>query len=367
VATQPPSKPTDSLPLPPEVTAADLTRALGQGVSDDLALLEDGLVALMRKGQLPVRVIQDMVRAIVEVRHQVKLAQQAGRVMAGRLRQSHEQVSIKAVLEAAIKERQVAMTAAGVSMNLKLKPVEVLVDPGMLVGLIDASLDWAQSQGNMISVSLGLKNWPKNGILTFEVRQAVMDRTVKQHDQEQTVAWHLLRATAYAMGVGLDHSQTGSSELLRMEFSRTVNEVAGLSLVEIDSGPDSGHSDAQMAGMRLLLIAEDLKLVTEVKQVARNMGLILDVVPNSRRAEKFCELELPHLILLDERKKDSFFDDLRDDILRQNSFFPFVEISGDAQTFEMSGWEAESVSRLGIGSIKSYLPQILTFELARAI
>jgi hypothetical protein len=362
-----PNKPTDSLPLPPEVTAAELTRALGEAVTDDLALLEDGLVALMRKGQLPLRVIQDMVRAIVEVRHQMKLAQQAGRVMTGRLRQSHEQVSIKTVIEEAIRERQVAMTAAGVSVNLKLKAVEVLVDPGMLVGMIEAALDWAQAVGNVISVSLGLKNWPKNGVLTFEVRQAVMDRTAKQYDQEQTVAWHLLRATAHAMGVGMDHSQTGSAELLRLEFSRTVNEVAGLSLVEIDSGPDSGHSDAQMAGMRLLLIAEDAKVIGEVKQVARNMGLILDVVPNSKRAEKFCELELPHLILLDERKKDSFYDDLRDDILRQNSFFPFVEIAGDSQTFEMSGWEAESVSRLGIGTIRSYLPQILTFELARAM
>jgi hypothetical protein len=362
-----PQKPADSLPLPSEVSAAELTRALGEGVTDDLALLEDGLVALLRKGQLPVRVIQDMVRAIISVRHEVKLAQQAGRVLNGRLRQSHEQVSIKSVVEDAIKERQVALTSAGVSVTPKLKPVEVLVDPGLLVGLIEAALDWAQGCGNVITVNLGLKNWPKNGILTFEVRQAVVDRNARTRDLEHTMAWHLLRATAYAMGVGMDHSQTASAELLRLEFTRTVNEVAGLSLVEFDGGPDSGHSSAQMAGMRVLLIADDSRVMAEVQAVTRQMSLILDTVPNAKRAEKFCELELPHLILVDERRKDSYYEELRDDILRQNSNFPFVEISGDSSTFEMSGWEAESVSRLGVGTIRSYLPQILTFELARAM
>ena len=122
-----------------------------------------------------------------------------------------------------------------------------------------------------------------------------------------------------------------------------------------------------MAGHRVLLVTVDEAVRGQVKQVCRSMGLQLEVVPSSLQAERICEMDKPHMIVIDERVRDARFEALWEDLRRFDSNLPFIEITNAADTLEMASWVSGSMARVGRGSLAAHLPSILVFELAKVI
>ncbi|MGH8830682.1 MAG: hypothetical protein ACREXV_06280, partial [Polaromonas sp.] len=165
-----------------------------------------------------------------------------------------------------------------------------------------------------------------------------------------SVNWHLLTHIAQAMGVTLEREikESGEATLL-LEFARTVRQLEGLSAMEIDeaTGDSSFHRCTKpLAGLRILLISNAPLVHGEVDGAGRLLGLRVDTAATVPQAQHYVKLDMPHLIIIDERLRDDAFNRLLQEIKNMDPNFGFLEISDDANTFEISSWMSDSMTRV---------------------
>ena len=305
------------------------------------------------------------VEAAVNVTRQ---SQQIARLAEGRLRQSHERIRLDELLHQTLSELSPALKARGIDIHRNIKPVEIIIDPGLLSSLVEAALTWGCSQGKRVVVSLGIKNWPEHGILA--IKASTPPGSLAPPANADTLAWQLLVLTAQVMGVTLEREITANGEaMLLMEFARTVKQLEGLTAVEMDaSGDSSFHNGTKpMAGMRLLLISNDPMVRAEVDEAGRLLGLMVDKVPSVEQAGRYVKLGMPHLVIIDERLNDDSFGRLQNDITSTDPNLGFIEIADESNTFEISSWMSDSMTRVSRDVMRAQLPSVLTLELARAL
>ncbi len=295
-------------------------------------------------------------------------SQQIARLAEGRLRQSHERIRLDELLHQTLTELSPALQARGVEIHRNIKPVEIIIDPGLLSSLVEAALTWGCSQGKRVVVSLGIKNWPEHGMLAIKASNP--PGSLAPPANADTLAWQMLVLTAQVMGVTLEREITANGEaMLLMEFARTVKQLEGLTAVEMDaSGDSSFHNGTKpMAGMRLLLISNDPMVRAEVDEAGRLLGVMVDKVPSVEQAGRYVKLGMPHLVIIDERLNDDSFIRLQNEITSTDPNLGFIEIADESNTFEISSWMSDSMTRVSRDVMRAQLPSVLTLELARAL
>ncbi len=297
-------------------------------------------------------------------------SQQIARLAEGRVRQSHERLKLHEIVNQALDERAPGLHRQGTEIYRNIKPVEIIVDPGLLSMLIESALDWATASGQQISVSLGIKNWPEYGVLAIRSSQTVVDsRFVQEPTAPDNVHWHLLAQVASAMGVTVVRDVAGGEIRLTAEFARTVKSLEGLTAVELDVGGDSSQhgTTKALAGLRILLVTTDPLVRGEVHNVCSMLGLLVDTVPTADKAVRYVETDQPHLIIIDEKIRDARFDGLIEDLRRHNPNFGLLEIAEGHNTFEVSSWMSDSMTRISRDVLRDQLASVLTLELAKAL
>ncbi len=295
-------------------------------------------------------------------------SQQIARLTEGRLRQSHERIRLDELLHQTISEQASVRNAQGIEIHRNIKPVEIIIDPGLLSSLVESALAWGCSQGKRVVVSLGIKNWPEHGILTIKAGNLPGSLAPPAH--ADTLAWQLLVLTAQVMGVTIAREITADGDAtLVMEFARTVKQLEGLTAVEMDaSGDSSFHNGTKpMAGMRILLITCDSLVRAEVEEAGRLLGLLVDRVLSVEQAKRYVKLGMPHLIIIDEQLNDDSFGRLQNEITSTHPNLGFIEIADESNTFEISSWMSDSMTRVSRDVMRAQLPSVLTLELARAL
>lgn len=346
-----------------------LVAQIGAALSDPLRVMQSLLDELaLGRAATPAH-ISHVKNALSVARTIATQSQQIARLGSGRLRQSHEKLKLDDLLREALQERTALFRQSGVELYQALKPVEVIVDAGLLVCLVDAALEWAVSMGRKLTVSLEMKNWPEHGMLLIRTSEGVQLGTQGDADADgdgNTLAWYLLVETASVMGVSVNRVVASSESSLVIEFPRTVKRLEGLTAVEVDTsygqlGGDSKH----MAGHRILVITDDSRLRLEIESTAYAMGLVVDFVLDSRQGVRFCELDIPHIVIIDERVRDPVFEELSADLRRADPNYPFIEIASESNVLEMAGWMSDSISRISRDSLRTQLSAILTMELAK--
>lgn len=294
-------------------------------------------------------------------------SQQLARLAEGRLRQSHERVSLDQMLDSALHERQHVFLARGVQLAKSIKAVEIVVDPGLLSNLVHTAIDWALDDSQQVSVSLGINDWPEHGLLSITATRGIEGRGPGHGGG--SLNWHLLEQIARAMGVTLTSQTTERATTLQLEFARTVKHLEGLTSMEIEasSGDSALHTGTKaLAGLRILLICTDTAVRAEVERACRALGLRPDTVADSAQAVRATERDQPHMIIVDERLRDPVFDELMQDIRRLDPRFGFLEITDQASTLEVSSWAGDSMTRVSRDMLRTQLPSVLTLELAKA-
>lgn len=347
--------------------APTLPGIIGAQLAQPLAAMQAVLAKLERNPAVPAIQRAALGRAIASA-HEIALkSQQISRLAGGRLRQSHERLRLDQLLADALDARSDGFRQAGRQVRRKIKPVEVIVDPGLLWSLLETAIGWAEGEGTQIQVSLDIKNWPEHGMLVLRAAHPALDAQGEALSVE-TIDWHLLQQIGQAMGLLVERSAEGGHSIVTIEFPRTVKQLEGLTAVEMNvGGGDSSFlgESRPLAGHRVLLVTADEYIRAEVKNACDALGLVMDTTPTTERAIRLCELDKPHMIVVDERLRDEAFDALREDLLRIDINFPMVEIASDANTFEMSSWMGDSISRIGRDALRSQLSSILVMELAK--
>jgi hypothetical protein len=299
--------------------------------------------------------------------------QQISRLAQNRVRQSHEKLSLPQVAQGVLDERKAEHAALGMVVNTRYKPVDIIVDPGLLVSLIVGALDWVTEFGGVVRMDTSMKTWPQHGVLTFVAAQGV--RTQADIDRNaavnQSIAWHLLQQIAQAMGVGLEMDETVTKRTLTIEFPRTVVALEGMTIMEMDAGP--GHSSFGavnsnfIAGLQVMLISADYAFSNTVRDICKSMSLRFESAPSVEKAERMCEQQVPHLIVCEEHLCDDRYDALLEDLQRHTPGFPTILVSDESHGFEFSDWSGNSKSRVSRGQITEQLPGAMTIELTRTI
>jgi hypothetical protein len=360
-------------PLAPPAPAPDyeLVATMGRQLSGPVASMQSIVQALLDTGKISRRKVQMLLGDLAAVRQLSMQSQQLLRLAQSPLRQSHERVRLDQLLLQALDEHVEAFKLHAVELVQRIRPVEVILDPGMVTSLVNAALDCAAVPGSRLLVTLELGNWPEHGVLTLKTLQSVTggQAPVSPPGLTDSLVWSLLNETARASAVLLGHAEAPGQSTLTIEFPRTVRQLEGLTMSDMEAEEDSmSHADSKMvSGQHILLISSDPALRMEVTRVCLRMGLVIDTSLTSALAVRHCEIEKPQLIIVDERIADTTFDELREDFQRLDPGFPMIGIADDSNTLSMSSWMEDSMARIGRSDLPAQLPRILAVELTKAL
>lgn len=348
-----------------------LAAAMGRQLSEPLGDMQTIVQALLDTGKISRRKVQMLLGGLARVRKLSMQSQQLMRLSQGPVRQSHERLRLDTVVREVLEEHAEVLHEQGVELVQRIRPVEIILDPGMVSALVSAALDCASVRGSRLLVTLEMRNWPEHGMLTFKTVQTVVadHQLTVNTGMVDTVAWSLLCETARATSVTLTHAEEPGHSTLSLEFPRTVRQLEGLTQADMDGGEDSqSHMDSKMvSGQRILLLTSDVALGQAASRICSHMGLVLDIATSSVRAVRHCEMGKPQLLIFDERDTDEMFDALRQDLQRLEPGFPMIGIADDANTLAMSSWMGDSIARIGRSDLRAQLPQILALELTKSM
>ena len=341
---------------------SELVSALADQFTEGVSSLQNQADQLLAKG----RINKLEHRALSIPAERIKLAgvsaQQIQRFYAGRIRQSHEKVDMAQLAEGVLQERKQELGVLGIALRRKFKPVEVLIDPTVAHTFINAVLDWGIPFGNRVDLRLDLNAWPQHARLQMRVaNDGVPPSSAATSD---SLSWMLIRQIALsAGGIEIERDQSAEGVSFMAMFTRTVQAVDGISAVDLSDEHSSMFKS--LSGTYVLTISPSLQIRADVRDALREIGISSDSVVDFQQARDAIKSRMPNLIVVDSEIKDDDFVKFRDELLHEVFEFPFLEISPDDSSFDMSGFGEFSMAKVGRGNIREALGTAVMFELAK--
>lgn len=296
----------------------------------------------------------------------IKLAgvstQQINRFYSGRIRQSHEKINMAELVEGVLQERKKELALLGIALRRKAKPVDVLIDPTVAHTFVNAVLDWALPYGNRVDVRMDLNAWPPHARL--HVRVSNEGAPPSSQTVDDNLSWMLIRQiAATAGGIEIEREVNSEGITFNAMFTRTVQAVDGISAVDLSD--DHSSMFKSLSGTYVLTISPALQIRADVRDALREIGIVSDSVVDFGQARDAVKARMPNLIVVDSELKGPDFDAFRRELLREVFEFPFVEISPDDSSFDMSGFGEFSMAKVGRGNVREALGTAVMFELAK--
>ncbi len=340
----------------------DLIAGLADQMTEGVSALQNGIDLLLAKE----RITHLEHRALSVPVERLKVAgistQQIHRFYGGRIRQSHEKVDMAQLVEGILQERKNELGVLGIELRRKLKAVEVLVDPTVAYTFVNAVLDWGLPFGSRIDVRMDMNAWPKHARL--QVRVSNDGAPPSSAAMLDSLSWVLIRQIAQtAGGIEIEREITDEGVSFTAMFTRTVQAVDGISAVELSD--DHSSMFKSLSGIYVLTISPTLQIRADVRDALREIGVMSDSVVDFEQARQAVRSRMPNLIIVDSEIMGDAFDLFRRELLREVFEFPFVEISPDDSSFDMSGFGELSMAKVGRGNIREALGTAVMFELAK--
>ncbi|AOW11793.1 hypothetical protein LPB72_20130 [Hydrogenophaga crassostreae] len=340
----------------------ELVGGLADQFTESVSSLQHQFDQLLSAG----RISKQEHRAMSIPAERIKLAgvsaQQINRFYMGRIRQTHEKVDMSQLVEGVLQERKQELATLGIALRRKLKPVEVLIDPTVAHTFVNAVLDWSLPFGNRVDMRLDLNAWPQHA--RFLVRVANDGAPPSSAASSDSLSWMLIRQIALvAGGIEIDRTLSDDGVTFTAMFTRTVQAVDGISAVDLSD--DHSSMFKSLSGTYVLTISPSLQIRADVRDALREIGISSDSVVDFQQARDVIKSRMPNLIVVDSEIKDDEFDEFRRAVLREVFEFPFVEISPDDSSFDMSGFGEFSMAKVGRGNIREALGTAVMFELAK--
>lgn len=340
----------------------EMLAGLADQVTEGVSLLQHHLDQLLGKEHLS-RLEHRLLTVQVE---RIKLAgvsaQQIQRFYGGRIRQSHEKVNMAELVEGVLQERKNELSALGIVLRRKLKAVDVLIDPTVAHTFVNAVLDWSIPFGNRVDVRLDLNSWPQHARL--QVRVSSDGLPPSSGVSPDNLSWMLMRQIASsAGGIEVTRDMTDEGVDLTLMFTRTVQAVDGISAVDLSDEHSSMFKSLQ--GTYVLTISPSLQIRADVRDALREIGIASDSVVDFQQAKDAMRARMPNLVVVDSELKGDGFEAFHRELLREVFEMPFVEISPDDSSFDMSGFGEFSMAKVGRGNIREALGTAVMFELAK--
>ncbi|WP_157900038.1 hypothetical protein [Rhodoferax koreensis] len=357
-------------PIAPQAGFAqlDIAGVIGLQLAEPLSQMQQMVHNFLQSGKISRAEVQQLGSMIDSARKTAMQSQQLARLANGRLRQSLEKLRLDILVTQALAEHMPRMQQLGIVSQQQIHPVEVIFDPGLLISLVDAGVEWMSLRGHQLDVALHLESSPEFSTLRFTARPLPEAGEFAETPPEfEKFSWYLLMEIARTMGVKVTRSVFATETTLTLEFQRSsAPPPEALDHPETRSSVDSWqHTEAAQSGTAPLLVTADDKLRRSVEIVCLNMGLVLNVATTSARAARHCAKERPPLIIFDDRADDDELEALKAELAQTDPFFPLIEIVHDANTLLMSSWMSDSVTRVSVENLRTHLPRALMMGLSK--
>lgn len=355
----------------------ELLADLGAEIAGPLTRALERVQELVRTGRIERHGLRALREELEAARKAGMIGQQLERLGSGRLFQSHERLSLTLTLRGVLAQRERETQARGIQLKQVLRPVEVIVDPSLLFGLLNSVLDWALANArSSIELRIDMKTWPARARLHCRFARLAPDEP-RPSDAGETASrldsltWRLIEQSAWAMELGLErHDEPGRSGLT-LEFPRTVSEeIASASAVEIeidDRFAPSSLDSKPLAGSQVLVVASRREMRNLVRESIRHMGLMVDFVHSVADAADFCKEGLPHAVIYEAALAGDRFQQLRRGILEEAPNLAFIELIEEGSLYEASGVGGRTAARVGRDAISGSLPSALIVELSKSL
>lgn len=339
-----------------------LIAALADQITEGTSALQGTVDQLLQRGRISKLEHRALSLPAERIKQAGVSAQQIHRFYNGRIRQSHEKVDMSELVEGVLQERKKELGVLGIALRRKLKPVEVLIDPTVAHTFVNAVLDWGLAFGNRIDVRMDLNHWPQHA--RFQVRVANDGVPPSSTNEPDNLNWMLIRQIALATGgVEITRDLRDDGVNFTAMFTRTVQAVDGISAVDLSD--DQSSMFKSLSGTYVLTISPSLQIRADVRDALREIGIMSDSVVDFAQAQDALRSRMPNLIVVDAEIKGEAFEQFRDDLLREVFEFPFLEISPDDSSFDMSGFGEFAMAKVGRGNIREALGTAVMFELAK--
>ncbi|WP_372658753.1 hypothetical protein [Hydrogenophaga sp.] len=340
----------------------ELVASLADQITEGVSALQANLDQLLSKGRISVSEHRALGIPVERLKLGGMSAQQINRFYNGRIRQSHEKVDMSVLVEDVLQERKQELGRLGIALRRKLKAVEVLIDPTVAHAFVNAVMDWGLPFGSRVDVRMDLNAWPQHARLQVRVSNDGIPPSSKL--SSDNLSWMLIRQIALAAGgIEVTRETNDDGVSLTALFNRTVQAVDGISAVDLSDEHSSMFKS--LSGTYVLTISPSLQIRADVRDALREIGISSDSVVDFKQARDAIQGRMPNLIVIDSEIKDDDFEDFRRDLLREVFEFPFVEISPDDSSFDMSGFGEFSMAKVGRGNIREALGTAVMFELAK--
>ncbi len=339
-----------------------LIAGLADQITEGVSALQHQIDQLLARGRISKAEHRTLSIPADRIKQAGVSAQQVTRFYSGRIRQTHEKVDMSVLVEGVLQERKQELGILGIALRRKLKPVEVLIDPTVAHTFVNAVLDWGLPFGNRVDVRMDLNAWPQHARLQVRVfNDGVPPSSAASSDN---VSWMLIRQIALtAGGIEVEREMNDEGVGFTALFTRTVQAVDGISAVDLSDEQSSMFKS--LSGTYVLTISPSLQIRADVRDALREIGVLSDSVVDFHQAREAIKGRMPNLIVVDSEIKDDAFESFRRDLLREVFEFPFVEISPDDSSFDMSGFGEFSMAKVGRGNIREALGTAVMFELAK--
>jgi hypothetical protein len=340
----------------------ELISSLADQFTENVSALQHQFDHLLASGRISKQEHRAMSIPAERIKQAGLGAQQINRFYMGRIRQTHEKVDMSQLVEGVLQERKQELAILGIALRRKLKPVEVLIDPTVAHTFVNAVLDWSLPFGNRVDMRLDLNSWPQHARL--QLRVANDGAPPSSAPSSDSLSWMLIRQIALVSGgIEIDRAQNEDGVNFTAMFTRTVQAVDGISAVDLSD--DHSSMFKSLSGTYVLTISPSLQIRADVREALREIGISSDSVVDFQQARDVIKSRMPNLIVVDSEIKDDEFEDFRKALLREVFEFPFVEISPDDSSFDMSGFGEFSMAKVGRGNIREALGTAVMFELAK--
>lgn len=353
----------------------DLVNGVGREIAGPLTAALERIHTLTTTGRIDRAALRALREEIESARNAGMIAQQLARFSSGRMRVSHERLSLHETVGTVLQHRARETEARGIKLKPSLKPVDVIVDATLLFSLLNTLLDWAFTHAQSpVELTVDIKSWPAHARLVCRFGHQPADQFAADPtrplavDKLDTLQWSLVEQIVQTMGLTLSRSSESDKITVTMEFPRTVNdELEGVSTIELDQGFALSTNSKPLAGSQVLVIGSRREMRTRVRDAIRHMGMIVDLVTSVEEAADFCREGLPHAIIVEGILRGERLNALRREIAAEVPDLPFIEIVEEGSAFEMSGFGGTSMGRVGRDAIESALPSVLMFELSKTV
>ncbi|MBE0548913.1 MAG: hypothetical protein IH627_14955 [Rubrivivax sp.] len=352
-----------------------LMAQLGREVAGPLSSAAERVAALTATGRITRGELSALRDEIDSARRTAIMAQQASRLVPGRVAVRHVRLDLTALLRVAVRERAREIATQGIEVRQLLAPVEVRSDATLLSSLLRSVLGWSFEHAcARIELTLDIASWPAQARLhcAFAYRLAddmaaleasPADRTDASLD---TLSWLLLQQTAAVLGIGLGRRDAHGLTELTLEFPATLAPTLPALQGEAAEDTVPAALDIQsLAGHRVLAVVAQREMRSLMHQALRPLGVMLDFVATVDEARQFCEGGLPHALVYEATPASEPFERLRAELAAEAPRLAFICIVEHGRAFEVLSVGGRPLCCVGRDAIIDSLPAALAFELAR--